>query len=401
MATTKTHIGKQEEDIAESAVQIRTDDPVSPADKQLWLNTTQNRVKLRDGNDTKIILEGHIGAALLLQSDGIMNAALSRSYYKDVTAPFALNSIANLVEGLTMRLRVNNPSAKVKAIYTVQTNNSEDVPDGSMFNINAALDAFKYYVWMDKDGLGLATPVVSGRTGLRVVYTAGRKNKSTFTQVAGANITSGQYFVINNANNATSFYVWFNKDAGGGNPNVPGKTGISVAINGTDTANQVAGKVAVALTNANFTSSSTGAVVTSENNAIGSTTASANGTVPGLVVATTIVGANAQTATEIAVNVAAVINATGKFTVPVPSTPTMTITAFDFGYATPPGDINTGFIVLVATPGSGGINVVMPNTFFLDTPNPTAFVDGGQSVMFEFFRSGSLVFVVTSKFTLP
>ena len=59
--------------------------------------------------------------------------------------------------------------------------------------------------------------------------------------VSASDITSGQYFTISSA--STDFYVWFNKDGAGGDPAPGGKTGISVAIVGTDTADQVATKV--------------------------------------------------------------------------------------------------------------------------------------------------------------
>lgn len=45
----RTHIGKQEEGQEERPVQLRSADPVSPEQDQLWLNTTEKRIKFFDG----------------------------------------------------------------------------------------------------------------------------------------------------------------------------------------------------------------------------------------------------------------------------------------------------------------------------------------------------------------
>ena len=45
----RTHIGKQQESQEERPVQLRSVDPVSPEQDQLWLNTTDKRVKFFDG----------------------------------------------------------------------------------------------------------------------------------------------------------------------------------------------------------------------------------------------------------------------------------------------------------------------------------------------------------------
>lgn len=60
-------------------------------------------------------------------------------------------------------------------------------------------------------------------------------------------MTTGQHFLINSANNANQYYVWFNKQNGGGNPNIPGRTGIQVNINNGSNAVQIANSVESAL----------------------------------------------------------------------------------------------------------------------------------------------------------
>lgn len=44
--TKRVHIARQEETIPERGLQIRTVDPVSPAENQLWLNTATNSINV-------------------------------------------------------------------------------------------------------------------------------------------------------------------------------------------------------------------------------------------------------------------------------------------------------------------------------------------------------------------
>lgn len=54
-----------------------------------------------------------------------------------------------------------------------------------------------------------------------------------------ASLTTGDYFLID-AGNAQNYYVWYNKDSGGGDPAIAGRTGIEVTVTTGDTASQVA-----------------------------------------------------------------------------------------------------------------------------------------------------------------
>lgn len=65
---------------------------------------------------------------------------------------------------------------------------------------------------------------------------------------SAATITSNQYFLVNSSGNARKYYVWFNKDGTGVDPNAPNTNGpIEVAIVTGDTNVQVAQKLAAAL----------------------------------------------------------------------------------------------------------------------------------------------------------
>jgi len=60
--------------------------------------------------------------------------------------------------------------------------------------------------------------------------------------VAGTEITTGDYFLLNAAGDSTQYYVWYNVDGGGGDPSIGGKTGVMVAINAVDSSDTVASK---------------------------------------------------------------------------------------------------------------------------------------------------------------
>lgn len=62
---------------------------------------------------------------------------------------------------------------------------------------------------------------------------------------------NNRYFLINSAENANQYYVWYNVNGAGTNPAVPGKTGIMVAISSGYSANQVAAATKTALDTTN------------------------------------------------------------------------------------------------------------------------------------------------------
>lgn len=67
------------------------------------------------------------------------------------------------------------------------------------------------------------------------------------TCVQGSLITSGNYWLLNAANDSTEYYVWYNVSGGGGDPLLVGKTGIQVNIASIDTEIQVANATSAAI----------------------------------------------------------------------------------------------------------------------------------------------------------
>jgi uncharacterized phage protein gp47/JayE len=99
------------------------------------------------------------------------------------------------------------------------------------------------------DELTLGTDFNIANQGRFTVLTSKEKLQeiTRATCVSGNLITTGDYWEINSAGDATEYYVWYDVDGGGGDPLILGKTGISVAINSLDTNIQVANATAAAL----------------------------------------------------------------------------------------------------------------------------------------------------------
>lgn len=81
----------------------------------------------------------------------------------------------------------------------------------------------------------------------RRVQIHGQEQTTTIVCGDAASLTTGDYFLLNSANDATEYYVWYNKASGGGDPALIGKTAIPVAIAGGATAAQVASATQVAV----------------------------------------------------------------------------------------------------------------------------------------------------------
>lgn len=106
---------------------------------------------------------------------------------------------------------------------------------------------------------------------------AGVAEKTSITCLAdSAGSLDGKYFTIKSANDATSYYVWLDVDAGGNDPLASG-TAIPVSISSNDSAEDVAAAVAAALeANADFTAYTNSAEVVVINAAVGPSTDAAD-----------------------------------------------------------------------------------------------------------------------------
>ena len=99
------------------------------------------------------------------------------------------------------------------------------------------------------DELTLGTDFVANNQGTFMVTRSGEKLQEIthVTCVPGNLITTGDYWLLNSAADATEYYIWYNVDSGGGDPLLVGKTGVMVSISSTDTLLQVANATSAAI----------------------------------------------------------------------------------------------------------------------------------------------------------
>lgn len=127
----------------------------------------------------------------------------------------------------------------------------------------------------------------------RRVQVHGQEQTTEVTTTAASTLTTGDHFLLNGPSNEINYYVWYNKDAAGGDPMVSGRVGIPVAIITGDTAAQVATKTAAAVTaEADFNATALSTAVTIVAARAGITDISVDNTT-GFVITTTAYGATA------------------------------------------------------------------------------------------------------------
>lgn len=131
----------------------------------------------------------------------------------------------------------------------------------------------------------------------RRVQIHGQEQTTQVVCQAASTLTTGDYFLINGANNENNAYVWYNKDSGGGDPAIGGRVGIEVAVAAADGANAVASATQAAIdAEAHFSASVDTATVTIVNANPGIASPSVDSDT-GFTITTTKYGATAPTDT--------------------------------------------------------------------------------------------------------
>lgn len=398
--TSRKHLGKQEELIDESGVQIRENDPINPVENQTWINTNQNILKTRKNNETIVLAEGTIGAALEVPPTGIMNLALSRSFFKNITADYEITDLVNYREGVVAYLKIRNTNLKQTEITTFNFPAPTSIANGSYFLINSANNVEQFYVWLDYDGFGV-DPAIVGRTGVQVLTSAGLPEVTEITCPPASDISSGQHFLINSANDVVEYYVWFNKDLLGGDPLLSGKTSLQVVIESSDDADTVAAKVADILNALTaFSASEVGNVVTATTSVIGATTDSVNVNVNNLVINVTQQGKPSDTAEDLAEKVADALDALPEFDATSAGTlTTVETTSSGFVDDAQDGNIGGAFAINVTQQGSGTVFITFPPNVFVENSSALQ-IEGESENLYRFFRAGANTLVNLTRYDL-
>lgn len=265
--TNRRHIGKQEEDIPESGIQFRPEDPAFPVDRQLWLNTTQQRIKFQDQARTLVLAESGIGRALEVPETGDINLLNSRSYFTTQEEDYTVPNFINPTEGAYFFLRVANPNVASLLSFEATIPDPSEMTDGNYWLLKSSKNLSEFFVWYDffgeEAGDPSSDPALAGKTGIRVIVSPGRAQRSTVTAVAANEIVSGSYFRLF-SQAGVEWIIWYNIDGASTDPTdvggpEEGKNSIQVALLSADTDEDVASKSATVINaNASFNSSATG-----------------------------------------------------------------------------------------------------------------------------------------------
>ena len=211
-------------------------------------------------------------------------------------APFAaLNQgYFRVIRAYNNSIYIDNPNS-IEEEINIPLNSISVAASGGRFDIDASQASLKLS-WRGTgtepslqnakagDELTLGADFLAANQGtFTVLRSQPKKKEVTEITVPGASsITTGQYFTIRSANNATSYYVWFNKAGGGGNPSPGGFTGIQVSIGASDDSTAVANAVRIAVDSViDLEATSSGPVVTVTTTGFGPTTDAANFNVGG------------------------------------------------------------------------------------------------------------------------
>jgi hypothetical protein len=399
--TSRKHLGKQAENVDESGVQLRDTDPVSPVVNQTWINTTQRKLKTRTLTSTLVLAEGEFSDAIEIPPSNIIDLGQSRAYFKEILSDYELLDAQNFVEGELFYIRFDNPNINQNQIASITLEGPLNINDGDYWLIDSIDE--KYYVWYDFNGANISDPNIPDRVGVPVEVTAGLRELTEFTAASASDITSGQYFNLNSANNSTEYYVWYNKDSLGGDPLIGGKTGIQIVIVTGDSQADVALKTASIINGfADFTSSSIGNNFSVENAVIGLTNDAVNVSVGGAFSINVIVqGVGADTPLFLAEQTASALNSLPDFTVPVPTTSIIEVTNVDDGFVAEPQDGNIGgnFNANVTQQGSGKVRLTLPMNFTIETTQDI-FVEAQTTKLLTVIPSGALLLTSFTEYSL-
>jgi hypothetical protein len=215
--------------------------------------TSAEGIRKLDALTSPITLAGGVKAldveAQLVDAEGFFNQDSQVAYrvlwgYKDLNnniiygtpsqRAIVINSILSLLTSdmtkLTERLDLDPgvTDTNYNSLYAFNGTETETQAYDKLKNLAAKLN---------KDATVVSTDFAA----------SGKQNETTIVCGDAASLTTGDYFLVNSANDETKYYVWYNKDGGGGDPALLGYTGIAVVISTGNTNVQVATATAAAL----------------------------------------------------------------------------------------------------------------------------------------------------------
>lgn len=396
--TTKTHLARQEEFVDEVGIQIRATDPATPTLDQIWLNTSENRLKARVNNITRVYYDSLQTGSSQVQADGVIDGNKAYNHFMTLLGDIDF-SFQNFLDGMTVKLQLENNQANAYRIQRLTLPPSTAMSAGNYWKLNSAANVSKYHIWYDFNGTGANEPVVTNSTPVRVIMTPGRRERSTIKCKSPAGNSSAgmqEWVKIWNAQN-TQYYIWWDVATFGGDPFPPigSADEIRVSVSNTQSAANVASLTAQAINNSGFgfTATAVGDTVTVENDLNGVATSIQKLSVNMVdSVATLVEGAAPNSDTEIAALTAAQLDLLADFSATSLGAE-VTITYAQFGASDQIENVNitSGFTSILQAPGSGPINVTFPSDVKFENTLQPSVVPPVKIRLYEFVKMGSSI----------
>lgn len=272
-ASSGSRLKRQGFEYIDSAVPTPTHSESSGTTRTLYFEAGDEIIDTTPTDDYKLVL----GEKITVTGDD--NFVITGAKITSITATsltYEVPSSYTQAKTATSLIEVKRSSTYINVLdywYTDASGNKQQL-------LLAASDQFKLFKF---DSVGRRTEI------------SGQEQVTSVTTVAASSLTTGDYWLINSANDVTEYYVWYNIDAAGGNPAPTGKTGVEVAIASTDTADQVAAATRLALDALNDFSASVSTNVVTVTNATAGTATDASDVNTTFTIATTTTGATLPT----------------------------------------------------------------------------------------------------------
>lgn len=268
----KTYITSNEEGFSKLSIKPALDEPAIP------VFSAQARERFLDWEyrDFKIDVDSTNNKIDFAEGGSPLAATITDGTYTRAQLESEIKAQLESAGSLTYTV-----SFDVDDKLTISANGAFDLAsDGP--NKNSLLTVMRFFDFDQATGQTSYTSARVEYMTRKITATAGEDTLQVQSVSCTANATdllNNKYFFIWSAVDATKYYVWYNSNAGGTDPNISGLTGVMVALASSDTAGNVATKTAAALQAlADFNASATGAVVTVTNADPGWASPAYNGT---------------------------------------------------------------------------------------------------------------------------
>jgi hypothetical protein len=234
-----------------------------------YVNTTVKSTPVGLGLTGIIAVIGEAEGGAAFSSESLKDNFFSPDQVAQVVEKYVSGPIVDAMRALSAPSADAGIQGSVSRVYILKTNSGEkasadvDTDYGVLRAKNWGTDGNKIRYQITASQLESA-PEVTGTAVAALANPGATAEVTDITLPAGSDISTGQHFLLDSASD--SYYVWFNVDAGGGDPAPAGRIGIEVAISSADANTAVATATQLAINaEADFAATVLGAMVTVTN----------------------------------------------------------------------------------------------------------------------------------------